>query len=95
MTLEVHAIEGAGGLDVFWVYNRDLFDRWRIEQMVQHYRTLLEGIVAAPEVPVYQVELLPVAERQMVLEAFNATAEAVPRGDAGGAIRGAGAYVTR
>ena len=62
----------------FWVYNRDLFDRWRIEQMARQYQTLLEGLVAAPEIPVSQVELLTPAERQTMLEAFNATGHPLP-----------------
>ena len=76
--LEVQAVEHEGGMDVFWVYNRELFDRWRVEQMAQHYRTLLEGLVAAPEVLVSQVELLTPAERQTVLETFNATDQPLP-----------------
>ena len=56
--LEVHAFERGGQLELFWIYNRDLFERWRIEQMARHYVRLLEAVVAAPEVPVARLELL-------------------------------------
>jgi amino acid adenylation domain-containing protein len=39
--LEVNAIERNGQLDIVWIYNRDLFDRGRIEQMARHYERLL------------------------------------------------------
>jgi hypothetical protein len=39
--LEVHAWEAEGQLRFYWIYNRDLFYRWRIEQMVRHYGWLL------------------------------------------------------
>jgi hypothetical protein len=39
--LEVNAIERNGQLHIVWIYNRDLFDRGRIEQMARHYERLL------------------------------------------------------
>jgi amino acid adenylation domain-containing protein len=39
--LEVNAIERNGQLHIVWIYNRDLFDRGRIEQMALHYERLL------------------------------------------------------
>ena len=41
--LELHALERGGQLELFWLYNRDLFERWRIEQMARHYLNLLEA----------------------------------------------------
>src|SRR5262249_30652547 len=32
----------AEDLELCWLYNRDLFDRWRMEQMSRQYQTLLE-----------------------------------------------------
>lgn len=34
--LEVNAYERNGRIELFWIYNRDLFDRWRMEQMARH-----------------------------------------------------------
>ena len=69
--LELHAVENAGGLELVWVYNRDLFDPWRIEQMARHFLTLLEQVAARPELPLYSLEMLTGEERQSLLEVRN------------------------
>ena len=76
--LELHAIERAGGLELSWVYKRDLFDRWRIEQMARQYLRLLEAAMAAPDVPLQRLEILSAGERKVLLEKFNATACPLP-----------------
>ena len=75
--LELHALERGGQLELFWLYNRDLFERWRIEQMARHYLNLLEAAVAAPEVPLARLEMLGAQERHILVEGFNATEHAV------------------
>ena len=80
--LELHAFERGGQLELFWLYNRDLFERWRIEQMARHYLNLLEAAVAAPEVPLARLDMLGAQERHILVEGFNATAHAVARKDA-------------
>ena len=75
--LELHAFERGGQLELFWLYNRDLFERWRIEQMARHYLNLLEAAVAAPEVPLARLDMLGAQERHILVEGFNATAHAV------------------
>ena len=76
--LQLHAIEREGGLELSWVYNRDLFDRWRIEQMAHHYLQLLEAALAAPDAPLQRLEILNAEERRVLLESFNATACPLP-----------------
>ena len=76
--LEVHAWEGEGQIRLSWVYNRDLFDRWRIEQMARHFVRLLEAAVAAPDEPLHRLGVLDADERHTLLESFNATAHEVP-----------------
>ena len=76
--LELHAIEHEGGLELSWIYQRDLFDRWRIEQMARHYERLLEAAVATPDVPLRRLDILSAGERHLVLESFNATACRLP-----------------
>src|SRR5262249_34805022 len=76
--LEVHAVEHDGSLQLYWLYNRDLFDRWRIEQVGEHYFRLLEAAVADADAPVRRLPMVSAVERQRVLEAFNATARALP-----------------
>jgi len=64
--LEVHAIERNGQLDIVWIYNRDLFDRWRIEQIARHYERLLAAAVQDLEKPVCYLAMLSASEIQQL-----------------------------
>jgi amino acid adenylation domain-containing protein len=64
--LEVHAIERNGQLDIVWIYNRDLFDRWRIEQMARHYERLLAAAVQDLAKPVCYLAMLSASEIQQL-----------------------------
>jgi amino acid adenylation domain-containing protein/FkbM family methyltransferase len=75
--LEVHAVERNGAIEFYWLYNRDLFDRWRIAQMARHYISLLQAAVAAPELPLHRLDILVPEERHTVVESFNATTREV------------------
>ena len=68
---------GTVELSFLWLYNRDLFDRWRMEQMARHFERVLDAVVADPEQAVGRLELLSEEERGQVLEEWNATAHAV------------------
>jgi amino acid adenylation domain-containing protein/non-ribosomal peptide synthase protein (TIGR01720 family) len=76
--LEVHALEREGRIDFYWLYNRDLFDRWRMEQMARHYITLLHAAMAAPEAPLYRLDILSPEERHRLVRSVNATEREVP-----------------
>jgi amino acid adenylation domain-containing protein/FkbM family methyltransferase/non-ribosomal peptide synthase protein (TIGR01720 family) len=76
--LELHAVASGGGIDLVWIYNEDLFERWRIEQMARHYEALLRTAASAPDRPLRTVSLLDAGERREVLETFNDTARPVP-----------------
>ena len=76
--LEVHAWEHDGQLEVTWLYNRDLFDRSRIDQLARHYRRVLEAVIADSTQLVGQLELLEPAERRQLLEDWNDTDCAMP-----------------
>ena len=60
--LEVHAIERNGQLDIVWIYNRDLFDRWRVEQMARHYEALLTAAMQDLKKPVRHLAMLSASE---------------------------------
>jgi amino acid adenylation domain-containing protein len=60
-------------------YSTDLFDAQRMERLLGHYRTLLEGIVADPEQRLSHLPLITPAERRQVLIEWNDTAIARPR----------------
>jgi amino acid adenylation domain-containing protein len=76
--LEVHAWERGEGIEITWLYNRDLFDRWRMEQMARHYVRVLEAVTAHPDEVVGRVDLLGPQERQKILEEWNDTGCAIP-----------------
>jgi amino acid adenylation domain-containing protein len=69
--LEVHASEIEGKLDIAWLYNRDLFDRWRIEQMSRHFVRLLDIVSADCPQHIEQIDLLQPEERQRILNDWN------------------------
>src|SRR5262249_16615822 len=76
--LEVHAFEENGELWVHWLYNRDLFDAWRIEQMAAHYERLMTAAVAAPQEPLSGLEMLSAEESRRLLVELNQTGRPIP-----------------
>src|SRR5262249_2234679 len=76
--LEVHAFEENGELWVHWLYNRDLFDPWRIEQMADHYERLMTAAVAAPQEPLSGLEMLSAEESRRLLVELNQTGQPIP-----------------
>jgi amino acid adenylation domain-containing protein len=59
-------------------YNTDLFDAATIVRLVEHWQTLLEGIVADPNRSIADLPLLPDAEWQQQVVEWNATQTAYP-----------------
>ncbi len=76
--VEVHAFESGGEIWVHWLYNRDLFDRWRIEQMARHYVQMLDAVVRDPGCAAGRVEMLSAPERHQLLYGWNDTGAAFP-----------------
>lgn len=74
LDLSLYIHEVSNGLFSTWEYATHLLDAPAIERMARHYQTLLEAIVAAPDVPLSQLALLPPAEREQILETWNNTA---------------------
>jgi pristinamycin I synthase-3/4 len=75
--LEIHAWETDGTLELIWLYNRDLFDAWRIEQMARHYARVLQAMAADPAQPVGRLAQLDAAERQQIVENWNRPQRAI------------------
>ncbi|HEX2092471.1 MAG TPA: amino acid adenylation domain-containing protein, partial [Longimicrobiaceae bacterium] len=65
-----------GGL----AYRRELWEGASMERLLEHYVRVLEAVAAGPERRLSEVSLLGDAERAQVLEAWNRTATAYPRG---------------
>ncbi|MEW5931561.1 MAG: amino acid adenylation domain-containing protein, partial [Gemmatimonadota bacterium] len=61
------------------VYRTGLFEAATVERMLGHFRALADGIAAAPDRPVGEIDLLSAAERAQ-LEAWNATEQPCPAG---------------
>ncbi|HVG91532.1 MAG TPA: condensation domain-containing protein, partial [Alphaproteobacteria bacterium] len=76
--LELHVFEHSGHIEFYWIYNRHLFDRWRMEQMARHYVGLIESAVASPNAPLHSLSMLSAQDCRALLEDFNATAAPVP-----------------
>ena len=75
--IEVYAFEHSAGLEILWIYNRDLFDRWHVEQMARDYVALLESALADPDTPIYRLRAgtVPAAEQG----AYRRSDAVVPR----------------
>src|SRR5262249_33491111 len=67
-------VDDPAGLKVKLLYRTDLFLKATIDRFLQQYLTLLEAIVAHPELPISRLAILPVDERYQVLVTWNNTA---------------------
>ena len=75
--LGLHIRERAGGLSGLAEYSTDLFDESTIVRMLEHFRVLLEGIVADSEQPIALLPLLTEAEQHQLM-AWNETNHPYP-----------------
>jgi amino acid adenylation domain-containing protein len=57
-------------------YNEDLFDFERMARMLNHYQTVLESVAESTAARIDQISLLPSAECEQLLYAWNQTAAA-------------------
>jgi amino acid adenylation domain-containing protein len=71
--LEVHIWEREGQLQIVFVYNRDLFAPSTIKRMMNHYKELLQGILANPNCRICDLPLISQQERQELLDVWNQT----------------------
>jgi amino acid adenylation domain-containing protein len=79
--LEVHVWESEDQIELSWLYNRDLFDRWRMEQMARHYLRVLEAMIADARQQICSIELLTAQERRQILYEWNRTTKREFRND--------------
>ncbi|GGV19759.1 hypothetical protein GCM10010260_69660 [Streptomyces filipinensis] len=71
--LELQAFDTDGGVTGWFEYDRDLFDEATIVRLAGHFRRLVEQVVARPQAPVGDLDLLDAAERHRIVEEWNAT----------------------
>ena len=67
--------EWQGGLEVVFEYSTDLFDAASIQRWGTHLRHVLEGMAESFDSRVDELTLLDAAERELILDTFNATAQ--------------------
>ncbi len=77
--LTLTMMEGPQGLRASFEYSADLFESATMARLMRCFQTLLEGIVAQPELPVSQLPLLTAAEREQIVVHWNQTARPFPR----------------
>jgi hypothetical protein len=66
--IALQAFEVGQRLKMILTYSTDLFDHATMERLTQHFKTILEGIVADPGQPVATLSLLTESERVQLLE---------------------------
>jgi aspartate racemase len=76
LTLDV--VERDGQLECLFESNAELFDEDRITRLLDHFRNLLEGIVADPSRRLSELPLLSDSERRQLLVEWNNTATEFP-----------------
>ncbi|MES1240893.1 MAG: non-ribosomal peptide synthase/polyketide synthase, partial [Acidobacteriota bacterium] len=69
--------EAPDGLAGGWEYSTDLFEAATIRRLTGHLRVLLEGIAAAPGLPLTELPILTEAERTLLLRDWNDTGRPV------------------
>ena len=69
--------ETVGGLDVSIEYNSDIFNESTIDRLLNHYRQLLESVVADPNLRINEIPILPESEYQTILYTWNEGDESV------------------
>ncbi|MBQ4880588.1 amino acid adenylation domain-containing protein, partial [Pseudoalteromonas luteoviolacea] len=69
--LSLNVIESEQGLQLKWGFNVDLFDIETIQQMAEHFETLLLAMVQLPDKDVFAHELVTRQERHQILNTGN------------------------
>lgn len=71
--INVTDINNSGNYHISYDYRTDLFTEKEIEWIYQRMRTILFGILQNPNQLIREVEILPEAEKKLLLEDFNDT----------------------
>ena len=69
--LTLFAWENAGGVEILAEYATELFDRRRIELLLEHLELLLESVASKPSLRLGELDLLTPLERRMLLSEWN------------------------
>jgi amino acid adenylation domain-containing protein len=66
--LTLGVVEDGGSFKASLEYNTDLFEPDTAQRMIDHYQTLLAGIVAEPDRPIVSLPMLTEAEQRQLVE---------------------------
>jgi amino acid adenylation domain-containing protein len=77
--LTLEAAERDNTILLQWVYRSDLYAPETVARWAEHLQTALADMLARPDQPVDQAQLLPPAEAEQVVQGFNQTALAFDR----------------
>src|SRR6266496_2977101 len=72
--LQLHITEQGGGLQLHWIYRKDLFEAETIERMMGHYERVLKAAIGEPGRRISELEMLGEEERRRLLVEWNDTA---------------------
>ena len=76
--IELYFREAGGQLIFDIAYNTEVYEYHMIEGLMRHYKRILEGVLAQPEIPVGQLTYITQEEEKEVRYDFNATATNYP-----------------
>ncbi|MGW3960832.1 amino acid adenylation domain-containing protein [Amycolatopsis sp. NPDC005003] len=76
--LALYGIHDGGRLDLEIEYAHDVFDHATAVRYAERVATVLEQVVRAPDAPLSTVDVMPPAERELVVRGLNDTAAEVP-----------------
>ena len=77
--LEFSLWESQQGLNGYFEFSTELFDESTITRMADHFRTLLEGVIADPGARISRLPLLTESERKQAISLWNQTRTDYPR----------------
>ncbi len=77
--LTLDLTEAGGPVLGRWIYDCEILEREDVERLANHFRTLLESIIASPKEPLTKLRLLPESERRQLLVEWNPTAIEYPK----------------
>ncbi|MFL6281661.1 MAG: amino acid adenylation domain-containing protein [Pyrinomonadaceae bacterium] len=77
--LELHAGEEGERIRFLWVFDSDLFDRWRIEQLAQQFERMLEWAAANTGGKIGGMNLIDEQEQLQMLEDWNEAETTIPQ----------------
>jgi len=74
--LTLSMAERADGLEAYFEFNTDLYEKATIERMLDHFEVIARSVTANPEQNIATLDMLTATEQQTLLYDWNDTAEA-------------------